>query len=105
LNKATEYEKDTIPNELQDPEILQAFNTIETMSLNTKEREYYEAEKKVMRDRIAVMQTAIENAVDETNIKIVINMIKEGFANDIIFKMTKFSDKQINEIRNKLDNK
>jgi len=45
LNRATEIDKDNIPEELNTPEIVQAINTIETMSLNTKEREYYEAEK------------------------------------------------------------
>jgi predicted transposase/invertase (TIGR01784 family) len=105
LNKATEYEKDTLPSELNEPEILQAFDTIETMNLNTKEREYYEAEKKVMRDRASHLLTAVENAVDNRNMEIVINGIKEGFTNDIISKMTKFTDTQINEIRNKLDNK
>jgi predicted transposase/invertase (TIGR01784 family) len=105
LNKATEYEKDTLPSELNEPEIIQAFDTIETMNLNTKEREYYEAEKKVMRDRASHLLTAVENAVDNRNMEIVINGIKEGFTNDIISKMTKFTDTQINEIRNKLDNK
>lgn len=104
LNKATEYDRDTIPNELQEPEILQAFDTIETMSLNAKEREYYEAEKKVMRDRDAQIMTAVENAVDNTKMEIVIKGIKAGFTNEVIATMTDFTEKQINEIRNKLKN-
>ncbi len=105
LNKATEYERDTLPSELNEPEIIQAFDTIETMNLKTKEREYYEAAKKVMRDRAAQILTEVENAVDNRNMEIVINGIKEGFTNDIISKMTKFTETKINEIRNKLDNK
>jgi len=102
LNKATEYEKDTIPEELQEPEIVQAFDTIEEMSLNTKEREYYEAGKKVMRDREAQLLTAVEKAVDNRNIEIAIKGIKAGFTNEVIKTMTDFTEKQINEIRNEL---
>jgi hypothetical protein len=75
------------------------------MSLKTKEREYYEAAKKVMRDRAAQLLTEVENAVDNTNIEIVVNGINEGFTNDVIIKMTKLTEKQINDIRNKLNNK
>lgn len=74
LNKTTEYDRETIPNELREPEILQATETIETLSLNAKERRYYEAEKKVMSDRFAQIMTAVENTVDTTKIKIAIKM-------------------------------
>ncbi len=106
LNRATELDKENLPDELKDPEIIQAMNTIDTMSLNAKEREYYESEKKVMRDRDAVMQTAVENAVDNTKLEIAKKGIIAGFSNDIIKTMTDFTDKQINDIRKKLnDNK
>jgi len=62
LNRAAEIDKDNIPSEMLEPEIIQAINTIETMSLSTKEREYYEATKKVMRDRESVLETDLENA-------------------------------------------
>jgi predicted transposase/invertase (TIGR01784 family) len=101
LNKATEYDNENLPNELKDPEIIQAINTIETMSLNAKEREYYESEKKVMRDRDAVMQTAVDNA----KIEIAIEMINDGETNEKITKYTKLTDEQINELRNKLNDK
>jgi len=105
LNKATEYEKDTLPSELNEPEIIQAFDTIETMNLNTKEREYYEAEKKVMRDRDAQIMTAVENAVDNTKMEIVIKSVEAGLTNEVIKKITDLNEMQINEIRNKLNNK
>ncbi len=104
LNKATEYDRETIPNELREPEIVKAFDTIEKMSLSVKEREYYEAEKKVMRDRDAQVMTVVENAIDNTKIEIVIKGIKAGFTNEVIATMTDFTEKQINEMRNKLNN-
>jgi len=102
LNRATELDRDNLPDELNDPEIIQAMNTIDTMSLNAKEREYYESEKKVMRDRDAVMQTAVENAIDNTKIEIAIDMIRDGETDEKIIKYTKLTDKQIQELRNKL---
>jgi len=84
LNRATEIDKDNIPEELKEPEIIQAINTIETMSLNAKEREYYEAEKKVMRDRDAVIQTAVENAIDDRNIEIAGTLKQNGVDTQVI---------------------
>ncbi len=105
LNKATEYEKDTIPDELRDPEIIQAFDTIEAMNLNTKEREYYEAEKKVMRDRDAQLLTAVEKAVDNTKIEIAVDMINNNEPIEKIIKYTKLTESQINELRKELNDK
>jgi len=87
LNKATELDKDNLPDELKNDEIIQAINTIDTMSFNPKERDYYESEKKVLRDRDAVMQTAIENSKIETAIE----LKKNGVNNDIISKSTGLS--------------
>jgi len=94
LNRATEIDKDNIPEELKEPEIIQAINTIETMSLNAKEREYYEAEKKVMRDRDAVMQTAIENVMIET----AKGLKADGIPYNIISKNTGLSIEQIDKL-------
>ncbi len=98
LNKATEYDRDTIPNELHEPEIMQAFDTIETMSLNAKEREYYEAEKKVMRDRDAQIMTAVENAVDIRNIEIAKRLKNKNIAVEIIIETTGLSKEQIEKL-------
>jgi len=104
LNRATEIDKDNIPEELNDPEILQAINTIETMSLSAKEREYYDSEKKVMRDRDAVIQTAVEKAVDNRNIELAKKMIRNVENNEKIKQYTDLSDVEINELRSKLEN-
>ena len=98
LNKATEFDETTLPKELQSPEIVQALHTIETMSLNAKEREYYEAEKKVMRDRIAVEETAIENAIDNRNIEIAQIMKRKGEPLEKIIEYTGLSIEQIEQL-------
>ncbi len=98
LNRATELDKENLPDELKDPEIIQAMNTIDTMSLNPKEREYYESEKKVMRDRDAVMQTAVENAIDNRNIEIAKGFKADGIPYNIISKNTGLTIEQIEKL-------
>jgi len=98
LNKATEYDNENLPNELKDPEIIQAMNTIETMSLNAKEREYYESEKKVMRDRDAVMQTAVENAIDNTKLEIAKSLKLKNIPTEIIIETTGLTKEQIDKL-------
>ncbi len=106
LNTATELDKDNLPDELKDPDIIQAMNTIDTMSLNAKEREYYESEKKVMRDRDSVMQTAVENAVEyalkEKAKKTAVKLIKKGMSNDEISEIIDLKISEIEQIRNKM---
>jgi len=68
------------------------------MSLNTKEREYYEAEKKVMRDRDSVMQTAIENAIEDRMIEIAKGLKADGIPYTIISKNTGLSIEQIEKL-------
>ncbi len=98
LNRASEIDKDNIPKELQDPEIIQAINTIETMSLNAKEREYYENQKKVMRDEMSVIQTAVENAIDNRNIEFAKGLKADGITNNIIAKNTGLTIEQIEKL-------
>jgi len=98
LNRAAELDRDNLPDELKDPDIIQAINTIETMSLNAKEREYYESEKKVMRDRDAVIQTAVENAVDNTKIEIAKGLKADGIPNNIIVKNTGLTIEQVEKL-------
>jgi predicted transposase/invertase (TIGR01784 family) len=121
LNKATEYGKENFPDVWKEPEILQAFETIETMSLSSKERDYYEAEKKVMRDRDAEFKTALEKevkkvvgeavekaheeAVEKRNVEIAENSIKSGLSNEVIQIITGLELNQINEIRKKISEK
>jgi len=98
LNKATELDKDNLPDELKNDDIIQAINTIDTMSLNPKERDYYESEKKVMRDRDAVTQTAVENAKNEQLIEIARIFKQNGADVELIIKSTGFTKEQIDEL-------
>jgi len=92
LNRATELDSHNLPDELNDPEIIQAMNTIDTMSLNTKERDYYESQKKVMRDEMSVIQTAVENAQQQTKIDTATEIAKEmKLSDEPIHKIIKFT--------------
>ncbi len=51
LNRASEFDRDSIPDELRDPDILQALHALETLSLSASEREYCESAQKALRDR------------------------------------------------------
>jgi len=102
LNKATEYDKNTLPSELREPEIIQAFNTIETMNLTTQERDYYQSAKKVMRDRAAELLTAVENAVenavDSRNMEIAKTLKDSGVNINLIMKSTGLTQEQIEKL-------
>jgi len=76
LNKVPEHDKDKLSTKLQEAEIIQTINTIETLSFNAKERKYYEREKKVMIGRYAVIQTAVANATHQTKIATAIEIAK-----------------------------
>jgi len=98
LNKASELDKDILPEELQEEKIIQAINTIETVSFNAKEWEYYESEKKVMRDRDAAMQTAVENAIDNTKFEIARTLKQSGVDSELIIKSTGLTKVQIDKL-------
>ena len=102
LNRATELDSHNLPDELNDPEIIQAMNTIDTMSLNTKERDYYESQKKVMRDEMSVIQTAVENAQQQTKIdtatEIAKSLKQNGVDIDLIIKSTGLTKEQIDKL-------
>ncbi len=102
LNRAAEFDRDSVPEELRDPDILQAIDTIETMSLSAREREYYQSAKKVMRDAEAVMMTAIENAVDNAlesrNVEIARTLKANGVSPDLITLSTGLSLEQIEKL-------
>jgi len=108
LNKATELDKDKLPQELNEPEIRKAVDTVERMSLTKKERDYYEGRKKIIRDDEGVIkfreEKAEEKGKNERNIEIATEMIHENENNEKIKKYTKLTDEQINELRNKLNN-
>jgi len=66
LNNAYTYEKDKIPVELaSDKEVQKAIEKLDLMYLNKKEREYYEAAQKAMRDSAEALLTAKEEGREE----------------------------------------
>lgn len=61
LNNAYKYEKNKIPEELAaDKEVQKAIEKLDLMYLDKKEREYYEAAQKTMRDSAEALLTAKE---------------------------------------------
>jgi len=84
LNKASELEKDKLPKELNEPEIIKALETVDRMNLNKKEREYYEGRKKLLRDDEGVIKLAEEKGKNARNFEIA--------------KQMKFKNKPIGEI-------
>jgi len=109
LNRASELEKDKLPQELNVPEIRKAVDTVERMSLTKKERVYYEGRKKIIRDDEGVIKFREEKAEEKGKIAeredIAIEMIKDGETNDKIKKYTKFTEEEINLLRYKLNKK
>ena len=69
LNRASELNKDEVPKELAEPEIIKAIEIVERINFNKKEREYYEGRKKLLRDEEEVIRTKIEKATIKAAIK------------------------------------
>ncbi len=107
LNNAYKYEKDKIPEELAaDSEVKKAIEQLDVMYLNEKEREYYEAEQKAIRDRAAIMQSAfnkgekkgIEMGIEEGVRITAAGMKKKGLAAEVIADVTGLPVEEINDL-------
>jgi len=106
LNKASELEKDKLPNELNEPEIKKAFETVERMSLNRKERDYYEGRKKLIRDDEGVIkfreakaeEKGMEIGIEKGKIEIAKSLKQNGLDIELIIKSTGLTKEQINEL-------
>lgn len=77
LNRASEFEKDKLPKELNEPEIIRAVETVEHMNLNHKERDYYEGRKKTIRDDEGVILFREEKAEKKGKIEGKIEIAKK----------------------------
>ena len=60
FNQAYELEQENLPKELEEKELTKAVEKLEKMYFDKKEREIYEAERKVRMDERAVLKTAEE---------------------------------------------
>jgi predicted transposase/invertase (TIGR01784 family) len=119
LNHAYKYEKDKIPPELaEDKEVKKAIEKLDVMYLNEKEREYYEAEQKAIRDKAEALRTAEEKGREKGEKigiekgekigiekgekigieKAALNMINHGMTMDDVIKITGLSSDVIKKI-------
>jgi predicted transposase/invertase (TIGR01784 family) len=105
LNNADVYSKNTLPKELAEIEpIKKASEKLDAMYLNEKEREYYEAQQKRYLDENSRIQEAVDEAIEQTELKskieIAKNAILEGAKNEFISKITGLKIEQIEQLRN-----
>jgi predicted transposase/invertase (TIGR01784 family) len=98
LNKATELDKNNLPIELKQSYIIRAIDTIDRMSFNEKERDYYDSKNKVMRDEIAVFQTVYEKGIDAAKIQVARLMKSKGKPFDEIVEFTGLTKEQIENL-------
>ena len=71
-------------------------------SCTENECNFYEESLMSYRDMQNALDTAVDDAVKETNIKFIKKSIAEGFDNQLISELTDLSIEQIEEIRKKL---
>ena len=104
LNNAYRYERDKIPMELaEDKEVKKAIEQLDVMYLNNKEREFYEAEQKKIRDTAEALRTAEEKGTikgEKNNaLKVAKKSLEEGLSIELISKLTGLSEQEINAVK------
>jgi len=98
LNKAHEYSKDNLPNELATEEIKRAMEELEIMYFNETEQEHYESQQRRYLDEISLAkQKEREQEQEERKIQ---NAKNKGIAEGIekVAKQMKLKGKSIDEI-------
>jgi len=99
LNNAYKYEKDKIPKELaKDKEVKKAIEKLDLMYLNEKEREYYEAEQKAIRDRAEALRTAEEKGANAKTVEMAKILKENGVNVDIIAKSSGLPIEEIEKL-------
>jgi len=93
-----------IPTILNEPVFQQAFKTAEIANLSKEEYKKYLDSLDAYREIKGVTENAIEEGWNNALIETAKNGINAGFDNDVISKMTKLSDKQINDLRKQIEN-
>ena len=95
LTKAKEFEKGNIPKELEKfPEIKKAIEALDTIYLNDKERQIYEAEQKEFMDEKGKIQFALK----ENSLEIAKNFKELNAPIDMIIKATGLSKTEIEKL-------
>ncbi len=106
LTKAYEFEKDAIPEELASmPEVKKAIEQLDTIYLDKKEQEIYEAEQKALWDEKEKIRTAEEKirTAEEQGIELekfetAKKMSVKGYSKEDIAEMTGLSIEQIEKL-------
>lgn len=93
------HKLDRVPEKLKESIFLQLFETAEISKFSQQEYQDYENSLKYYRD----LKNSLDTAKDERTIEIVKNGLKEGFPIDMISKMTGLTEKEINELRKKVE--
>jgi predicted transposase/invertase (TIGR01784 family) len=83
---------DQIPSILNEPIFQKAFTTAELARLSVEQRDRYEQSLIQYRDLKSVIETAVEEAVEETVIVIAKSAILEGADSKFIAKITGLSE-------------
>lgn len=95
LTKAYEFEKGAIPDVLAlMPEVKKAIEQLDTIYLDKKEQEIYEAEQKSLWDEKEKLRTAKESG----KIEVAAKMIAEGLDKNLISKMTGLSIDEVEKL-------
>ena len=93
---------DQIPSILNEPIFQKAFTTAELARLSVEQRDRYEQSLIQYRDLKSVIETAVEEAVEDKLIEIATNGILKGYDNNIITDLTGLSIEQIEKLRMEL---
>lgn len=92
---------DRIPSKLQDKIFKKVFKIAEIAKYSADEKKRYIDSLKFYLD----LKNSLDYAKYEGKIEIIIEMIKEGMNNELIYKLTKISIENIDKIRNELNDK
>jgi len=92
---------DRIPSKLQDKIFKKVFKIAEIAKYSADEKQRYIDSLKFYLD----LKNSLDYAKYEGKIEIIIEMIKEGMNNELIYKLTKISIENIDKIRNELNDK
>jgi len=92
---------DRIPSKLQAKIFKKVFKIAEIAKYSADEKQRYIDSLKFYLD----LKNSLDYAKYEGKIEIIIEMIKEGMNNELIYKLTKISIENIDKIRNELNDK
>jgi predicted transposase/invertase (TIGR01784 family) len=102
LNKAYEYDKNNIPEELAIDQIVKkAIEKLDVMYFDEKERERYELEQKAIWNRAEELRTATEKGMQKGKLETAKKLLKKGVDIDIIAGATGFPKKEIEQLSKK----